>query len=165
MPPGSRPKWLSISPAWFRPRIRRWRRVTAFDPLAYAAILGLCRSEHGQNAQREVQDRPGGSSPPVSVYRCRVRHRSGVQQYRGVVPVDPGGGSAAQGPAILSLVRRECGERIHRVRVRAESLARHVGGTGAPSSGRRGVRAGREGKLPTAQLTAELRPWVLKTVY
>jgi malyl-CoA/(S)-citramalyl-CoA lyase len=71
---------------------------------------GLCRSEHGQNAQRQVQDRPGGSSPPVSVSRCRVRHRSGVQQYRGVVPVDPRRGSAAQGSAVLSLVRGECGE-------------------------------------------------------
>ena len=29
----------SISPVWLRPRTRRWRRATAYDPLACAAIL------------------------------------------------------------------------------------------------------------------------------
>jgi hypothetical protein len=42
---------------------------------------GLCRSEHEQDAQRQVQDRPGGSSPPVSVSRRGVRYRSGIQQH------------------------------------------------------------------------------------
>src|SRR5712672_1472026 len=39
MRPGSRPRWLSISPAWLQPRTRWWRRVTAFEPLVWLANL------------------------------------------------------------------------------------------------------------------------------
>src|SRR6516165_10931347 len=73
-----------------------------------------------------------------------------------MVPIDPRGDPPAQGPAVLSSVRGERGERIHRLCFRAEPAARYVRRAGAPSPGRRGVRAGREGRLPAAQFTAEL---------
>src|SRR5262249_58808209 len=69
-----------------------------------------------------------------------------------------GGDSPAQGPAVLSSVRGERGERIHRLCFRAEPAARYVRRAGPPSPGRRGVRAGREGQLSAAQFTAELTP-------
>src|SRR6266478_1489790 len=75
-----------------------------------------------------------------------------------MVPIDPRGDPPGQGPAVLSSVRGERGERIHRLCFRAELAARYVRRAGAPSSGRRGVRAGREGQLPAAQFTAELTP-------
>src|SRR5262249_16838552 len=73
-----------------------------------------------------------------------------------MVPVDPRGGSPAQGPAVLPSVRGERGDRIHRLCFRAEPAARYVGRAGASSPGRRGIRAGREGQLPPPQFTAEL---------
>src|SRR5215467_191083 len=75
-----------------------------------------------------------------------------------MVPIDPRGDPPAQGPTVLSSVRGERGERIHRVCFRAEPAVRYVRRAGAPSPGRRGVRAGREGQLPAAQFTAELTP-------
>src|SRR5262249_16995131 len=75
-----------------------------------------------------------------------------------MVPIDPRGDPPAQGPTVLSSVRRERGERIRRLCFRAEPAARYVRRAGAPSPGRRGVRAGREGQLPAAQFTAELTP-------
>ena len=62
---------------------------------------------HEQDSQRQISDRPGGAAPAVSVPRRRLRHRSDLQQYRGMVRVDPRRGAAAQGSAVLSSVRRE----------------------------------------------------------
>src|SRR5262245_60181585 len=44
MPPGSRPRSSSTSPAWSPPRTRTWARATPFDPLARAAILDYVES-------------------------------------------------------------------------------------------------------------------------
>ena len=72
----------------------------------------------------KFSDRPGGAPPAVSVSRRDLRRRSGVQQHRGMVPVDPRRGAAAQGSALLPPARREFGNRVHRLCLRAEPARR-----------------------------------------
>src|SRR5215467_8914277 len=73
-----------------------------------------------------------------------------------MVRVDPGRSPAAQGSAVLPPVRRERGDRIHRLCVGAESLARHVRRAGAPPAGGRGVREGRIRQLSPPQRRSQL---------
>src|SRR4051812_41679648 len=76
MPLGSRPRSWSILPAWSRPRTRRWRRITAFNPLVYAAILDYVGLSMGK--MRNAKFKIGQV----------VRHR--LFPFRGVVfDIDP----------------------------------------------------------------------------
>src|SRR5262245_4465861 len=152
---GSRPRCSSTSPAWSPPRTPRSERTMASDPLASAAVL-VYLPEHGKSARRQIPDRPDRPPPGLSVSRRDLRHRSGVQQHRRMVRVDPGRSPAAQGSAVLSPVRRECGDRVHRLCVGAESAARHVRRAGAPPTGCRGVRERRVGQLSPPQRGSQL---------
>src|SRR5205085_10100705 len=88
--------------------------------------------------------------------RGRIRHRPRIQQYGRMVSIYSSRGAPAQGSAILPLVRGECGNRVHRLRLGTKSAARYIGRAGAPSAGGRGVRARRQRHLPAAQFNAEL---------
>src|SRR5690348_12373149 len=74
-----------------------------------------------------------------------------------MVPGDPGRGAAAQGSAVLSSVRRERRDRVHRLCVGAEPAAGQLRGAGPSPTGRRGLRPRRQGQLPAAQHHAELK--------
>src|SRR5215510_15461462 len=65
-----------------------------------------------------------------------------------MVPVDSRRRAAAQGPAVLSPVRRERGERLYRLRVGAEPPARYLRRADPPSAGERGLRLRRRGLSP-----------------
>src|SRR5262245_52004086 len=127
----------------------------ASDPLASAAVL-VYFPEHGKSAHRQIPDRPDRPPPGLSVSWRDLRHRSGIQQHRRMVRVDPRRSPAAQGSAVLSPVRRERGDRVHRLCVGAESVARHVRRAGAPPAGGRGVRERRVGQLSPPQRGSQL---------
>src|SRR6476620_12526650 len=91
-------------------------------PLASATIM-VYSTGYDQSAHRQVSDRSDRPPPGVFVPRRDFRYRSGIQQYRGVVVVDPRGGSASQGPAVLSPARGKFGVRIRRLCLRAEPAA------------------------------------------
>ena len=44
---------------------------------------------HEQDSERQISDRPGGPAPAVSVPRRGLRHRSDLQQHRGMVQAIP----------------------------------------------------------------------------
>src|SRR5215470_15217043 len=73
-----------------------------------------------------------------------------------MVRVDPRRSPAAQGSAVLPPVRRERRDRVHRLCVGAESLARHVRRAGAPPAGGRGFREGRIRQLSPPQRRSQL---------
>src|SRR5215475_8837072 len=76
MPPGSRPRSSSTSPAWSPPKTRTWGRATPFDPLARAAILDYVESN--MSKMRNAKFKIGQV----------VRHR--LFPFRGVVfDIDP----------------------------------------------------------------------------
>src|SRR5580698_11151345 len=64
---------------------------------------------------------------------------------------DPGGSPSAQGPAVLSSVRRERRNRIRRLRVRAEFIAGQQRRAGAASPSRGSFRPGRPRRLSPAR--------------
>src|SRR5687768_9097009 len=65
-----------------------------------------------------------------------------------MVAVDPGGRQALEGPALLSPVRRERRDRVYRLRVRAEPVARYIRRASAQSDDPGDVRSGRKWRLP-----------------
>src|SRR3954467_1700206 len=102
--------------------------------------IALFEGDGQQGTGRKIQNRSGGEAPRLSVSRRYLRRRPDILEYRGVVRRHPGGGAAAQRPAVLSPVRGERGDRVHRLRVGAEPAAGYFGRAGAPSAG--------EGNLP-----------------
>src|SRR6187401_1429336 len=88
-------------------------------PLASATIM-VYSTGHDQSAHRQISDRADCPPPGVFIPGRDFRHRSGIQQYRGMVVVDPRGASAAQGSAVLSPARGKLGVRIRRLRLRAK---------------------------------------------
>src|SRR5436309_1704021 len=62
---------------------------------------------YDKNPDRQIPDRADRSPPDLFVPGRDLRHRSGIQQYRGMVAFDPRGRPAAQGPAVLSPARRQ----------------------------------------------------------
>src|SRR3984893_7931480 len=113
-------------------------------------------TRHDQSADRQVSDRTDRPSPDLFVPGRGLRYRSGVQQYRGMVAVDPRGSPAAQGSAVLSPARREFGVGIRRLRLRAEPVARRFRRADPALAGRRDFREGQIGRLSPAQSVAEL---------
>ena len=79
---------------------------------------------HGHDEAGEIFGGAGRAPSLLSVSRRRLRHRSRVRQHRGMVAVDPRGDPAAQGAALLSSARGELRDGIHRLRLRAEPVAR-----------------------------------------
>src|SRR6266540_5523380 len=82
--------------------------------------------------------------------------RSGIQQYRGMVVVDPRGSSASQGPAVLSPARGKFGVRIRRLCLRTKPAAGRFRRADPAFAGRRDLREGQVGRLSPAQSVAEL---------
>ena len=68
----------------------------------------------------KFRHRPGGAPPGLPVPRRDLRRRSGLREHRGMVARHPRGDPAAEGPALLPPLRRERGQRVHRLRVGAE---------------------------------------------
>src|SRR5271169_4148548 len=58
--------------------------------------------EHDKSADRQISDRTDRPSPDFFFPGRDFRYRSGIQQYRGMVVVDPRRGQAPQGSAVLS---------------------------------------------------------------
>src|SRR5262245_27043880 len=99
-----------------------------------------------------------------------VKHR--VYPFRGVIfDIDPqfnnteewwagnpGGDPSAQGPAVLSSVRRKFGDRIHRLCVGTESSSRYLRRANPPSGRGRSFRAGRKRGIQAASQPNVLRP-------
>src|ERR1700739_951504 len=74
--------------AWERDLARRLAKVNSWaEALASAAILGYS-TRHDQSAYRQISDRADRAPPDIFVPGRDLRHRSGVQQYRGMVAVD-----------------------------------------------------------------------------
>src|ERR1700720_465890 len=114
-------------------------------------------TRYDKSADRQISDRTDRPSPDLFVPGRDLRYRSGIQQYRGMVVVDPRGGPASQGSAVLPSARREFGIGIRRLRVRAKSVARRFGSLMPAFAGRRDFREGQDGRLSPAQSVAELR--------
>src|SRR5215218_4878155 len=81
---------------------------------------------HDQSAHRQISDRADRPPPGVFIPGRDFRYRSGIQQYRGMVVVDPRGSSASQGPAVLSPARGKFGVRIRRLCLRTKPAAGQV---------------------------------------
>src|ERR1700689_3128735 len=113
-------------------------------------------TRYDKNADRQVSDRTDRPSPDLFVPGRDFRYRSGIQQYRGMVAVDPRRRPAAQGSAVLSFARRKFRIRIRRLRLRAKSAARRVGRTDPAFASRGDFRKGQVGRLSPAQSVAEL---------
>src|SRR6185369_17403395 len=60
-----------------------------------------------EHATRKIRDRPSRASPRLSLPRCDLRRGPDLLEHRGILAVDSGAHSAAQGPAVLSSARRE----------------------------------------------------------
>src|SRR5665213_3782949 len=112
---------------------------------------------YDKNADRQVSDRTDRPPPDFFVPGRDLRYRSGIQQYRGMVVVDPRRRPASQGSAVLSSARRKLGIRIRRLRFRAEPAARRNRRADPAFAGRRDFRQGQDGRLSPAQSVAELR--------
>src|SRR4051812_12223418 len=92
-------------------------------PLASATIL-VYSTKHDQSANRQISDRTDRPPPDLFVPGRDLRYRSGIQQYRRMVAVDPGRRSTSQGSAVLSFAGREFGIGIRRLCFRTELVAR-----------------------------------------
>src|SRR5882672_3262907 len=104
-------------------------------------------TRHDKSADRQISDWTNRPSPDLFVPGRDLRYRSGVQQHRGVVAVDPRGSAAAQGPAVLSPARREFGVGIRRLRLRAEPVARRFRRPDPAFAARPDFRQGRSARL------------------
>src|SRR6478752_2253737 len=124
-------------------------------PLASATIM-VYSTRHDQSAHRQISDRADCPPPGVFVPGRDFRYRSGIQQYRGVVVVDPRGGPAPQGSAVLSPARGKFGVRIRRLCLRAKPAAGRFRRADPAFAGRRDFREGQGGRLSSAQSVAEL---------
>src|ERR1700694_2367839 len=113
-------------------------------------------TRYDKSADRQISDRTDRPSPDLFVPGRDLRYRSGIQQYRGMVVVDPRGCPASQGSAVLSSARREFGIGIRRLRLRAEPVARRFRRADPAFAGRRDFRRGQIGRLSPAQSLAEL---------
>src|SRR6267142_2635719 len=111
---------------------------------------------YDKSADRQISDWTDRPSPDLFVPGRDLRYRSGIQQYRGMVVVDPRTGPASQGSAVLSSARREFGIGIRRLRLRAKSVAGRFGRADPPFAGRRDFREGQIGRLSPSQPFAEL---------
>src|SRR3954447_6784179 len=111
---------------------------------------------YDKNPDRQIPDRTDRSPPDLFVPRRDLRYRSGIQQHRGMVALDPGGRPAAQGPALLSSARREFRIRIRRLCLGAEPVAGRFRRTDPALAGPRDFRQGQIRQLPAAQSLAEL---------
>src|SRR6202158_1022426 len=114
-------------------------------------------TRYDKSADRQISDRTDRPSPDLFVPGRDLRYRSGIQQYRGMVVVDPRGRPASQGSAVLSSARREFGIGIRRLRVRAKSVAGRFGRADPAFASRRDFRQGQVGQLSPAQSLAELK--------
>src|SRR5947209_9674839 len=130
-------------------------RVFAPIPLAPATIM-VYSTCHGQDANRKIPDRTDRSPPGFFVPGRDLRYRSGVQQHRGMVALDPGGRAAAQGPAVLSLARRKFRVGVRRLCLGAEPSAGRLRRADPPLPGRRNLCERQVGRLSTAQSVVEL---------
>src|SRR5216684_3391515 len=113
-------------------------------------------TRYDKSPDRQISDRTDRPSPDLFVPGRDLRYRSGLQQYRGMVVVDPRGEPASQGSAVLSSARREFGIRIRRLRLRAKSVARRFRRADPALASRRDFRQGQIGRLSPAQPIAEL---------
>src|SRR5580704_2955056 len=113
-------------------------------------------TNYDKNADRQISDRADRPAPDLFVPGRDLRYRSGIQQYRGMVAVDPRGRPAAQGSAILPSACRELGIGICRLRFRAEPVAGRFRRTNPAFAGRRDLCEGQIGRLSPAQSLAEL---------
>src|SRR4029450_5940888 len=114
-------------------------------------------TRYDKNADRQISDRTDRPPPDLFVPGRDLRYRSGVQQYRGMVVVDPRGRPTSQGSAVLSSARREFRIGIRCLRFRAEPSARQFRRTDPAFASRRDLREGQIGRLSPAQSVAELR--------
>src|ERR1700684_3578677 len=80
-------------------------------------------TRYDKSADRQVSDWTDRPAPDLFVPGRDLRYRSGIQQYRGMVAVDPRGCPAAQVSAFLPPAGGEFGIRIRRLRLRAEPVA------------------------------------------
>src|SRR5262245_51997110 len=80
-----------------------------------------------------------------------------------MVAVDPRGGPAAQGSAVLPSARREFGIRIRRLCFRAESVAGRFRRADPPFASGRNLCEGQVGQLSPAQSLVELIFWLRPT--
>src|SRR5579863_1117143 len=113
-------------------------------------------TSYDKNADRQIPDRTNRPPPDLFVPGRRVRYRSGIQQYRGMVAVDSGRAPAAQGSAVLSSARREFGVGIRRLRIRTESVARRIRRADPALAGRRDFCQRQIGRLSAPEPVAEL---------
>src|SRR6201996_5800630 len=114
-------------------------------------------TRYDKNAYRQISDRTDRPPPDLFVPGRDFRHRSGIQQYRGMVAVDPRGCPPAQGPAVLSFARRELGIGIRRLCFRTEPVARRFRRTDPAFPSRRDLCEGQIRRLPAAQPVTELK--------
>src|SRR3984893_2746637 len=124
-------------------------------PLASATIM-VYSTRYDKSPDRQISNRTDRPSPDLFVPGRDFRHRSGLQQYRGMVVVDPRGEPAPQGSAVLSSARREFGIRIRRLRLRAKFVPRRSRRADPALASRRDFRQGQIGRLSPAQPIAEL---------
>src|SRR6266850_511349 len=124
-------------------------------PLASATMM-VYSTRYDKSADRQISDRTDRPPPDLLVPGRDLRYRSGIQQYRGMVVVDPRRCPASQGSAVLSSARREFGIGIRRLRLRAEPIARQFRRADPAFASRRDFREGQVGQLPPAQSFAEL---------
>src|SRR3954471_6983615 len=124
-------------------------------PLASATIM-VYSTGYDQSAYRQIPDRADRPPPGVFIPGRDFRYRSGVQQYRGMVVVDPRGRPAAQGSAVLSPARGEFGVRIRRLRLRAEPAAGRFRRTYPAFAGGGDIHKRQVGRLPPTQSLAQL---------
>src|SRR6187200_2157596 len=108
-------------------------------PLASATML-VYSTGHDQSAHRQISDREDRPPPGVFIPGRDFRYRSGIQQYRGMVVVDPRGSSASQGPAVLSPARGKFGVRIRRLCLRTKPAAGRFRRADPAFAGRRDLR-------------------------
>src|ERR1700730_3221050 len=113
-------------------------------------------TRHDQSENRQVPDRADRASPDILIPGRDLRYRSGIQQYRGMVAVDPRERATAQGSAVLSFARGKFGLGIRRLCFRAKFFARRFRGADPSFAGRRNLREGQIGQLSPAQSLTEL---------
>src|SRR6185436_18886721 len=113
-------------------------------------------TRYDKSADRQISDRTDRPSPDLFVPGRDLRYRSGIQQYRGMVVVDPRGGPAPQGSAVLSPARGKFGIRIRRLCLRTKPAAGRFRRADPAFAGGRDLREGQVRRLSPAQSVAEL---------